>query len=72
MLQIKILFKTACALKWTWDDVLNDQFIEKWNKFFKELENLTPIKVGRYLFTNHLKHTQHRFMCDDCVKMILL
>ena len=53
VLQIKILFKEACALKCTWDDVLNDKFIEKWKKFFRELENLTPIKVGRYLFTNH-------------------
>ena len=53
VLQIKILFKEACALKCTWDDVLNDKFIEKWKKFFRELENLTPIKVGRHLFTNH-------------------
>ena len=52
VLQIKILFKEACALKCTWDDVLNDKFIERWKKFFRELENLTPIKVGRYLFTN--------------------
>ena len=29
VLQIKILFKKACALKYTWDDVLNDKFIEK-------------------------------------------
>ena len=29
------LLKEAC----TWDDVLNDEFIEKWSKFFKELEN---------------------------------
>ena len=28
-LQIKILFKEACALKYTWDNVLNDKFIEK-------------------------------------------
>ena len=47
VLQIKILFKEACALKCTWDDVLNDKFIVKWKKFFKELENLTPIKFGR-------------------------
>ena len=29
VLQIKILFKEACALKCTWDEVLNDKFIEK-------------------------------------------
>ena len=77
VLQVKILFKEACALKCIWDDVLNDTFIEKWKKFFRELENLTPIKVGRYLFTNimalqiltcmdfaahQLKHTQHQLM----------
>ena len=49
-LQIKILFKEAFALKYTWDNVLNDKFIEKWKTFFKELENLTPIKVGRQVF----------------------
>ena len=53
VLQIKILFKEACPLKCTWDNLLNDKFIEKWKKFFKELENLTPIKVDRYLFSNH-------------------
>ena len=50
VLQIKILFKEACALKYTWDDVVNDKFLEKWKTFFKELENLTPIKVGRQVF----------------------
>ena len=55
VLQIKILFKEACALKCTWDDVLNDKFIEKWKKFFRELQNVTPIKAGRYLFTNHYR-----------------
>ena len=50
VLQIKILFKEVCALKCTWDDVLTDKFIEKWKKFFRELENLTRIKVaGVYL-----------------------
>ena len=49
-LQIKILFKEACALKYTWDNVLNDKFIEKWKTFFKELENLTSINVGRQVF----------------------
>ena len=29
VLQIKILFKEACALKYTWDDGLNDEFVEK-------------------------------------------
>ena len=53
VLQIKILFKEACPLKCTWDNLLNDKFIEKWKKFFKELENLIPIKVDRYLFSNH-------------------
>ena len=53
VLQIKILFKEVCALKCTWDDVLNDKFTEKWKRFFRELENVTPIKVDRYLFTNH-------------------
>ena len=33
VLQVKILFKEACALKW--DDVLNDTFIEKRKKFFR-------------------------------------
>ena len=50
VLPIKILFKETCALKYTWDDVVNDKFIEKWKTFFKELENLTPIKVGRKVF----------------------
>ena len=50
VLQIKILFKEVCALKCTWDDVLTDIFIGKWKKFFRELENLTPIKAaGIYL-----------------------
>ena len=47
---IKILFKEARALKYTWDDVVNDKFIEKWKTFFKELENVNPIKVGRQVF----------------------
>ena len=70
VLQIKILFKEACALKCTCDDVLNDEFIEKWNKFFKELENLTPIKVGRYLFINHygvIDFELHGF-CDASIE----
>ena len=50
VLQIKILFKEACALKYTWDNVLNDKFIEKWKTFFKDLENLTLINVGRQVF----------------------
>ena len=50
VLQIKILFKETCALKYTWDDVVNDKIIEKWKTFFKELENLTPMKVGRQVF----------------------
>ena len=50
VLQIKILFKEACALKYTWDNVLNDKFLEKWKRFFKELENLTPIKVRWQIF----------------------
>ena len=50
VLQIKILFKETCVLKYTWDDVVNDKFIEKWKTFFKELKNLTPIKVGRQVF----------------------
>ena len=50
VLQINILFKEACALKYTWDDVLNVKFIEKWKTFFKELENLTSINVGRQVF----------------------
>ena len=33
VLQVKILFKEACALKW--DDVLNDTFTEKRKKFFR-------------------------------------
>ena len=69
-LQIKILFKEACALKCTWDDVLNDKFIEKWKKFFKELKNLTPIKVGRYLCTNHygvIDFELHGF-CDAAIE----
>ena len=33
VLQVKILFKEACAL--IWDNVLNDTFIEKWKKFFR-------------------------------------
>ena len=69
VLQIKILFKEACALKCTWDDVLNDKFIERWKKFFRKLENLTPIKVGRYLFTNHygvIDFQLHGF-CDASV-----
>ena len=50
VLEIKILFKEVCVLKCTWDDVLTDIFIGKWKKFFRELENLTPIKVaGIYL-----------------------
>ena len=50
VLRIKILFKEVCALKCTWDDVLTDIFIGKWKKFFRELENLTPIKAaGIYL-----------------------
>ena len=53
VLQIKIFFKEACVLKCTWDNLLNDKFIEKWKRFFKELENLTPIKVDWYLFSNH-------------------
>ena len=53
VLRIEVLFKEACALKCIWDDVLNDEFIEKWNRFLKELENLIPIKVVRCLFTNH-------------------
>ena len=55
VLQIKILFKEACALKCTWDDILNDKFIEKWKNFFRELQNVTPITAGRYLFTNHYR-----------------
>ena len=69
VLQIKILFKEACALKCTWDDVLNEKFIERWKKFFRKLENLTPIKVGRYLFTNHygvIDFQLHGF-CDASV-----
>ena len=50
VLQIKILFKELCALKYTWDNVLNDKFTEKWKTFFKELENLTSINVGRQVF----------------------
>ena len=50
VLQIKILFKEAYALKYTWDDVLNDKFNEKWTMFFKELENLTSINVDRQVF----------------------
>ena len=50
VLQIKILFKEAYALKYTWDDVLNEKFNEKWKTFFKELENLTSINVDRQLF----------------------
>ena len=50
VLQIKILFKEAYALKYTWDDVLNDKFNEKWKTFFKELENLTSINVDRQVF----------------------
>ena len=34
-----LLKEACCALKCTWDDVLNDEFIEKCSKFFKELEN---------------------------------
>ena len=70
VLQTKILFKEACALKCTWDDVLNDEFIEKWNKFFKVLEKLTPIKVGRYLFTNYydvIDFELHGF-CDASIE----
>ena len=52
ILPIKYLFKEACALKGTWDDIVHDEFMTKWNKFFNELENLNPIKVGWYLFTN--------------------
>ena len=69
-LQIKVLFKEACALKCTWDDVLNDKFIEKWKKFFKELKNLTPIKVGRYLCPNHygvIDFELHGF-CDAAIE----
>ena len=50
VLQIKILFKEAYALKYTWDDVLNDKFNEKWTMFFKELENLTSVNVDRQVF----------------------
>ena len=50
VLPIKILFKEAYALKYTWDDVLNDKFNEKWTMFFKELENLTSINVDRQVF----------------------
>ena len=53
VLRIEVLFKEACALKCISDDVLNDEFIEKWNRFLKELENLIPIKVVRCLFTNY-------------------
>ena len=70
VLQIKILFKEACPLKCTWDNLLNDKFIEKWKKFFKELENLTPIKVDRYLFSNHygvIDFEQHGF-CDASIE----
>ena len=70
VLQMKILFKEACALKCTWDDVLNDKSIEKWKKFFKELENLTSIKVGRYLFTNQygvIEFELHGF-CDASIE----
>ena len=41
VLQIKILFKEACALKYTWDDALNNKFIEKLKNLFKELDILT-------------------------------
>ena len=70
VLQIKILFKEACALKYSWDDVLNDKFIEKLKNLFKELDNLTPIKVGRYIFTNHygvIDFELHR-LCDASVE----
>lgn len=52
VLQIKISFKETCGLKCTWDGILNDKPIEKYNKSFKELEKLTPIKADKYLFTN--------------------
>ena len=71
VLQTKILFKEACALKYTWDDVLNGECFEKWNKFFKVLEKLTPIKVGRYLFTNHygvIDFELHGF-CDASIEV---
>ena len=48
----------------------NDAFIEKWNKFFRHLENLTPIKVGRYLFTNNyggINFELHEF-CDASIE----
>ena len=70
VLQIKILFKEACALKYTWDDALNNKFIEKLKNLFKELDNLTPIKVGRYIFTNHygvIDFELHGF-CDASVE----
>ena len=66
-LQIKFLFKEVCALKCTWEDVLINEFTENWNNFFKEL---TPIKVGRYLFTNHygvIDFELHGF-CDASIK----
>ena len=51
------------------NNVLNDEFIEKWAKFFKELENLTPTKVGRYLFTN--QHSAIDFeLCGFCYASI--
>ena len=62
--QAKLIFKDVCLLKFSWDDNLLNNLINKWKSFITELKSVKTIEIQRYVRSCDSKETELQGFCD--------
>ena len=59
---VKILFQQLCTAKLSWDDELDGQATEKWDKWVEDLNKAKEIKIQRCVYEKSDLHVTECFL----------
>ena len=64
VLQVKLMFKDICLLKFSWDDNLPTILTNKWKSFINELKSVKTIETQRHVLCCDRTATELHGLCD--------
>ena len=64
VLQVKLMFKDICLLKFSWDDNLPTILTNKWESFINELKSVKTKEIHRHVLYCDSNETELHGFCD--------
>ena len=59
VIKLKVMFQALCCQRAEWDQPLDGEFLQQWNKFLSEFEVLNGLRVSRCYFEKGLTPHHH-------------